>query len=658
VCDPAVWLLRLLDEACAERDVPAATATSTTLGTGGDLVARVLATLPTDERVTIVLVDAIGLGEEAAAEVLDVTPAAIGTRLTKVRALLSGPAGRSGSSGTSSTEGAVSHALQDLPVPDHARTFWPALGSGLLAAREAEAARAARAAHAVASAAEAGAVPPAVIDLRTGPTPPDVPRPAGGIVVLGGSGGLAPPATPAWPGPSAADDTPRPHPYAPLAPASRRRLRELAERQRGPAGKGRHRVAQLHIPLRRVVAMGAVCALALIAITKFRSTPDQAPQSLPAATLAGDVTDAWSAAQTMQGVAATTTYDAAGQPVVADASFAIGVDGSYRFHRDDGTFDLAYDAATDTRRQITSDGTQTTGVEETGLAPGPPDQTAAHGLPFVDELAVAISAWRTDPDVTVRASTVGGRPVWIADADVPAERFGGPGLPDHVTVTVDQETSHVLRLTRTAAGKPFDDVELRDVVVDQPLAPDALTLTFPESVQVTTFSYGFERLRSVDEITPAIGYTIGTPSDLPPGFELAAVAVAPAPGAVAGGTGVATGAGGSNPPSEDVVSLSYRHGLELLVITARRMGGGGPAAWSDPFGAVDANAGSGSGETSRSRTVTLATGKFAGLETEVVDDGRSVAHLWGIDESSGLVFTLSGDVSGDVLVDIAESLGV
>ena len=82
-----------------------------------------------------------------------------------------------------------------------------------------------------------------------------------------------------------------------------------------------------------------------------------------------------------------------------------------------------------------------------------------------------------------------------------------------------------------------------------------------------------------------------------------------------------------------------------MVVTTRRAGAD-PGAWSDPVAM---------GDLSRApRLVRLERGPLAGARVELVVDPNAPLHLWGI--ANGLVFTVTGDVEPDELVEIAEGL--
>ena len=103
-----------------------------------------------------------------------------------------------------------------------------------------------------------------------------------------------------------------------------------------------------------------------------------------------------------------------------------------------------------------------------------------------------------------------------------------------------------------------------------------------------------------------------------------------------------------NPPSTDVVSLSFRRGLDQMLVTTRRRDvAGRPDAWTDPLA---------TGERFRDRPepVVLGRGTLSGVEAKLLLMPRNVPHLWA--RGDELVVTVSGDLGRAELVRVAESL--
>jgi hypothetical protein len=159
-------------------------------------------------------------------------------------------------------------------------------------------------------------------------------------------------------------------------------------------------------------------------------------------------------------------------------------------------------------------------------------------------------------------------------------------------------------------------------------------VTFPRHAEVLRSDAGFANV-DLDRASNIVGYRPLVPARVPDGFHLAAVAAAK--------SAERTGPGQSNPPSHGVVSLSYRRGLEQIIITTRRRGHG---RWRDPFGIQGVPFGS--------ARVRLDDGALVGTVAQVVVDPRTVPHLWAVTDR--LVVTVAGDLSRDELIAVAEAL--
>lgn len=148
---------------------------------------------------------------------------------------------------------------------------------------------------------------------------------------------------------------------------------------------------------------------------------------------------------------------------------------------------------------------------------------------------------------------------------------------------------------------------------------------------------GFQRV-ALDEVAGVVGYQPLVPAAVPEGYELAEVAVA----REAGRTGTEAG----NPIFRGVVSLSYRRGLDQLIVTTR-LTGPSPELWSDPLA-------TGEGFVDERPRVRISAGALAGERAEVVIVPRGIPHLWSVTDE--LVVTVGGDLSRAELVRVTESL--
>jgi hypothetical protein len=147
---------------------------------------------------------------------------------------------------------------------------------------------------------------------------------------------------------------------------------------------------------------------------------------------------------------------------------------------------------------------------------------------------------------------------------------------------------------------------------------------------------GFRRVQ-LHEAESVVGYAPLVPAWVPEGYELADVAVA----AEGGPTGTEAG----NPPSRNVVSLSFRRGFDQFLVTTRLADAGGE--WDDPLA-------TGEGFVDEPERATIGGGALAGETAELVLVPRGIPHLWAL--ADRLVVTLGGDLSRAELLRVTESL--
>jgi hypothetical protein len=104
---------------------------------------------------------------------------------------------------------------------------------------------------------------------------------------------------------------------------------------------------------------------------------------------------------------------------------------------------------------------------------------------------------------------------------------------------------------------------------------------------------------------------------------------------------------GTNPSVGDIVSLSYRRGLDQFIVTTRPVGPN-PKAWHDP---VD----NGQGHVQGTQRVTFSSGVLANKAGHLVIGPFAAPHIWALTDK--LVVTVSGDLTRAELVQVAGSLG-
>ncbi len=321
--------------------------------------------------------------------------------------------------------------------------------------------------------------------------------------------------------------------------------------------------------------------------------------------------------------------------------FILTAEGDYRIDRlpegmDD--FSVSYDHRTGVERSVYRDeiAKASAGWERTGLAPGRPDPSASSW----PELGVALRALRGSPDAVVEEGLYRGWPAWTLSAAVQVNRISLAG-PDHVDVTVLKETGFPVRAVYTRDGELLMEWRLEDLEIDPVLDDDVFTLEFPAEIEPESNDYGFRQVDLSDmaaEAASVVGYAPVLPARVPEGFVLTEVGVAE--------IGQASGKEGMNPPAPGVVSAMYRRGFEQLAVSTRLVGDD-PSLWSDPLA-------SGEGFIDQPETVTVVTGAFAGRKAEILVSITTVPHLWTMNDD--LVVTVSGDLTRDELMAIAESL--
>lgn len=279
-------------------------------------------------------------------------------------------------------------------------------------------------------------------------------------------------------------------------------------------------------------------------------------------------------------------------------------------------------------------------AERTGIAPGLPDPGPTDPI-LEKDFGAFVRALLAADDPGVRETTYDGRPAWRLDVRAPVNRIAPEYSGDRFAVWVDQETGIPVQVVEKKGDRVLDEMRIEELAVGTPLPHQTFTLRFPKGSEVMRSDEGFRRV-ALDEVAGEVGYDPLVPAWLPDGFELAEVAVSP-------GSGVPTGAEAGNPPSTDIVSLSYRRGLDQILVTTRlRHLPERPDAWSDPLA-------TGEGYVDEPERVRLRRGALSDVEANVLIVPLNVPHLWALTDD--LVVTVSGDLSRADLLGVAQSLG-
>jgi hypothetical protein len=264
-------------------------------------------------------------------------------------------------------------------------------------------------------------------------------------------------------------------------------------------------------------------------------------------------------------------------------------------------------------------------AERDGVAPGAPDIGPPTWL-LPERLGAYVRAALAADDPRVR--TVGD--TWQLDVDGEPNRIVPELSGDHLAITVDRVTGLPTHVVESRRGRVLHDLRIGDLVVDAQLPADTFRLGFPPDAEVMRSDDGFRRV-ALDDVARAVGYRPLVPTRVPAGFELATVAVAT--------EAAPTGKEGANPPSRRVVSLEYRRGLDVLLVTTRLRGNG---RWDDPLA-------TGEGFVDRPTPVTI-----AGTTWQLLVAPRALPHLWAL--TGDLVVTVGGDLSAAELKQVAAAL--
>jgi hypothetical protein len=421
-----------------------------------------------------------------------------------------------------------------------------------------------------------------------------------------------------------------------------RRLRRLLAEERLSRG-GQRRASRRSRWARPRVLVLAAAALTLVAI------------ALPLRDRVGGVagTDVASAAEVKQTVRASLASMRSLSGVLVSRCTAAGCpekggDVRWRFTLSSrGDFRLvgptegevvAYDAATGVVRTAGRSASLGGGplfyAERRGVAPGLPDLGPPTWL-LPNRFGAFVAALLAADDPRVHEVVLDGRPAWRLDVDAVPNAIVPDFTGDRFRITVDRETGMPVRVAELRGETLLREDRLEALRVNDELAPDAFRLAFPSGAEVNRTDEGFRRI-GLNAVAGAVGHAPLVPSWVPGGYELAEVAVAR--------RSAPTGAEAGNPESRGVVTLSYRRGLDQLVVSTRLAGDG---SWSDPLA-------TGEGYVDKRETVVVNEGALGGSQAELVIVPRGIPHAWSLGD--GLVTTVAGPLGRADLLRVLESL--
>jgi hypothetical protein len=400
-------------------------------------------------------------------------------------------------------------------------------------------------------------------------------------------------------------------------PEFHRELRRLVDAERRA-----RRVRRRYLPLGAAAAAAAAITVLAIGIPRTQHT---GPQVASAAVVKAQLRQAFVRMRNLSGV------------LVTDGkrwTFTLDAAGDVRLEGPGAGEVITYDAATGTARSAQHSaslgGSTLFYAERDGVAPGPPDQGPPTWL-LPDRLSAYVRAALAAGDPGVRELTYEGRPAWRLDVATIPNQIVPELSGDHLEITVDRETGMPVRVVERKGAKVLHELRIERLAVNRTLAPGTFRLAFPAGAEVAKTDEGFRRV-PLDRVEAITGYAPLVPADVPAGFELAQVAVAR--------EAAPTGKEGTNPPSRMVVSLSYRRGIDELLVTTRLRGSG---SWDDPLASPE-------GFVDHPEHVTAGT-----LQAELVLSPQATPHLWALTDD--LVVTVGGDLSRAELLRVAGSLG-
>lgn len=428
--------------------------------------------------------------------------------------------------------------------------------------------------------------------------------------------------------------------------------RRLADEHLASLAAARERRRALRTRLRwglRVAAIAAVAAIAFVAVDippSERAPRISGPEVATAAEIKAQVRAALATLENLGGVVVS---DGPEKGDVRRFRFTLTAEGDFRLVGPTAKEAITYDASAGVARSAQTSasigGDTLFYAVRRGVAPGPPDQGPPTWI-IPGEFGAFVRALLAAEDPRVREVLYEGRPAWRLDVDAVPNAIVPEFSGDRFEITVDRKTGVPVRVLEKKNGAFLREIRIESLAVNAHLPPRALRLRFPAGADVMRSDDGFRRV-ALREVADVVGYAPLVPARVPKAYELAEVAVAK--------EAAPTGAEAANPPSRMVVSLSYRRGLDQLVVTtrlARVLSEDEPQiplerAWDDPLA-------TGEGFVDEDTRLTVRRGVLRGEQAELVVVPRGIPHLWALTDE--LVVTVGGDLSRAELVQVIESL--
>lgn len=421
--------------------------------------------------------------------------------------------------------------------------------------------------------------------------------------------------------------------------ALKMRLAEESAARRPRPARDRPR-GRLFRPRRWAWGLSAAAVVALATLVVTSILPGTRPPTATASQVRQTVARALASAENVSGILVSRAPRVFEEGTVR-WSFILTSNGDFRLDDLTRGGSVVYRAALGLERSLSpSESIPDTEVlfasERRGVPPGPPDPGPAASI--LDRgLGSVVRALAAGGGGIVKEITYKGRPAWLLDTDIRVNLIVPELSPNHLAVTVDRATGFPVRAVWSRDGKFVRETRIENLKVNQQVPADTFHLEFPSDAEVFRGDAGFRRV-ALAEIEDIVGYEPLVPSWLPDGYDAAEI--------TASNEGSFTGAEGANPPMRDVVSLSYRRGLDQFIVTTRPVGPD-PSLWADPLA-------SGEGYRDEPEHVPFESGALAGETGQLLIDPLAIPHVWVMTDR--LVVTVSGDLTRDELVRVAESL--
>jgi hypothetical protein len=383
------------------------------------------------------------------------------------------------------------------------------------------------------------------------------------------------------------------------------------------------------------ISAAAAVAIAVVGLPRGGESPSlPGPQAANAAIVKAHIRTALATLQSLSGtlVASGPRENGGRWQFMLDSSGDLRLEGPRP--SDVETYDASAGVVRSTQHSASLGGNTLFYAERSGVAPGPPDQGPPTWV-LPEQYGAYIRAALADTAPSVQETTYDGRPAWRLDVDTTPTTIVPDLSGDHLAITVDRATGMPVRIVESKHGAMLRELSIEHLALNPSLPASTFDLAFPAGADVMRSDDGFRHV-PLDQVAADVGYRPLVPSWVPDGYRLADVAVAR--------QATPTGKEGSNPPSQMVVSLSYRRGIDQFVVTTRLRGDG---TWNDPLASPE-------GYTDTPTPTSLSAGALAGTDAQVVISAHTVPHIWAL--SDRLVVTVGGDLTRPQLARITDSL--